>query len=366
MHSRRLQFLSVIIVAWALPVVARAQPLTCGQVVSTDAILTGDLDCSGFPEALILSGEVQLELAGFSLSGAPVGCDDKCTIKGPGTVNGVQDANGAAPGPRSIRLSDATANGQVGSAKRILVTDSVVNGNVTGIIVEMTSSTVNDSTTDPFSREYAVFGERVTLTDVDVSNAADHGVYCARCLVEDSTISGNAGVGIQCEARLEGNPRPVGKVDVYDSLISDNGASGIHCARKARIYRTTIRDNADEGIYVYAEHSQQSDQGVRIFGNVLMSDSTVQGNRWGLTTRKATVRTSSITNNGFAGVKAFRMLLDAATVVDNNTDPQCTGTETCYDLGSDIMPRLLNGSTCDTSYVLSTIPAESWGVCALD
>lgn len=43
---------------------------TCGQAVSGDAMLTGDLDCSAGPDpALDLASGSRLDLAGFTLTG---------------------------------------------------------------------------------------------------------------------------------------------------------------------------------------------------------------------------------------------------------------------------------------------------------
>ncbi len=63
---------------------------TCGQSVSGNAILAGDLDCSAGPDpALDLANGARLSLGGFTLTGHMTGiqCEvGSCKITGPGTV----------------------------------------------------------------------------------------------------------------------------------------------------------------------------------------------------------------------------------------------------------------------------------------
>jgi len=63
---------------------------TCGQSVSGDAMLAGDLDCSAGPDpALDLANGTRLALAGFTLTGNMTGiqCEvGSCKITGPGTI----------------------------------------------------------------------------------------------------------------------------------------------------------------------------------------------------------------------------------------------------------------------------------------
>ncbi len=65
---------------------------TCGQSVSGNAVLAGDLDCSAGPDpALDLMNGTRLSLGGFTLTGktTAIFCEvGSCKITGPGTIQG--------------------------------------------------------------------------------------------------------------------------------------------------------------------------------------------------------------------------------------------------------------------------------------
>jgi hypothetical protein len=86
---------TALCLAWIAHPAAAAPPVevtTCGQVVVGKGTLTGDLDCSGSPDAAVrLENGSQLDLAGFTITADVTGvqCKAGCRVNGPGTIRRV-------------------------------------------------------------------------------------------------------------------------------------------------------------------------------------------------------------------------------------------------------------------------------------
>lgn len=375
---RLLVMLALLPIAGPIAASAQVPANTCGEVLKEDAVLTGDLDCTGFVAALTIA-TARLDLAGFAVTGAPVTCVGSCVVVGPGTIAGVTDDSAQSESyPASIEVDSATVNGNVGWAKRTTITASTVHGRVSGRRATVSSSTVSDSTSE------GILAAKVSVTDSVVRNNARQGIACyGRAYVEGSDVSDNGLAGILCNVRKSGNVavnfRDVGQIEILDSTVDRNGftgtplvntdtSDGIFCARRASVTRTSVRDNKDLGIHVRGERASGANSGqFGAFGAASLVDAVVSGNDGGAYVEtQASALGTSVTGNLRFGVRAGRqMLLDASDVVGNSADPACGTSFTCPDvITTERAPVLRNGASCGTS--LHSPGSETWGVCTLD
>jgi hypothetical protein len=237
--SHRRAFVSFALAAALLammlgrPVTAWAQVEvnTCGQSVSGRAVLTGDLDCTGFAGHAVIVESGRLDLNGFTITGGNfygVACFKSCKIVGPGTIKGSQRQGVTAAGKATIRDVAITGNGQEGvEAGSVEIRDSTITGNGYSGIRADRSVKVRDS---------VITGNAYSGAVVGVLDYIGHGMFeCrkGRMSIGDSTITGN-GLGADCGvswacADLESCPKAPklrGAVTCDTSLVNGSGLPG--------------------------------------------------------------------------------------------------------------------------------------------
>jgi hypothetical protein len=190
---RVVSFGSCLVLFWLSPAAAQTEVTSCGQVVTGNAHLSADLDCTGFegesflPDkpapttvagaAVLVSRKGTLDLQGHSIIGGQFGvyCGTSCTVRG-GTITGATSTGIFAA--KNLTVRNATVSGVGDTAlfvQRILkVYDSTVTGNryVTwfGNTVKLVRSTVTGNT------EHAITGNKIELIDSTVTgNGLDIG-----------------------------------------------------------------------------------------------------------------------------------------------------------------------------------------------
>jgi hypothetical protein len=186
--------LSLVLLCLALPVSAIASvpvPVTtCGQVLTGDGYLTGDLDCSGQTigaASVTLSKTGRLNLGGFTITGSSdpdvfdiVRCEDRCIILGPGTING----------------------GEHGIASR-----AGKSGRVDAIGVTVTGA------------EFGMLVPNLHASQIVVTGNTFEGIRSHKAKIVDSQITGNGGMG----AGVRGDD----VVRLFATTVTGNGAAGV-------------------------------------------------------------------------------------------------------------------------------------------
>jgi hypothetical protein len=161
---------------------------TCGQVVTTNAFLTGDLACGSRGIIAGASG-ITIDLKGFMVFGSPA--EGSYGLLSPG-FDKVTFKNGVV---RNFDIG-VFASG----ADDFAVTDVVATGNNTGITIFGDSGTVKTSTAAAalnLGRGIYIIGDDAKVQSSTVSANFDGlRIVGANARVQSSTVSGNASVGI--------------------------------------------------------------------------------------------------------------------------------------------------------------------------
>jgi hypothetical protein len=257
---------------------ARAQVVVtqCGTLVSSEAVLGADLDCSGscVPAVFIENG-ASLHFNGFTLTGAApsvpscsdpvVQCVGGCTLVGPGTIAG---------GPFGVCASE------YGSCSTYEPRGKLV----------MTDMTVRDT------RRTAVFAGYLRMENCVVSGTGpSRAVHAARSArISTSTIENNGLVGITGT-----------RVRVIGSTIRDNGDDGLSIGNGSKLVDTVVTGNGGYGIYI-------TEGRVKVFGGVIGQNATD-----GVAARKALVEGTTISENGGVGLSVGYGRVADATIVGN-------------------------------------------------
>jgi hypothetical protein len=189
--------LASLVILLASSVSARAQTeiTACGQVVTGDAYLSADLDCSGFdgfvlmpervghvepPEvqgiAIGISRKGRLDLRGHTLVASQFGvfCGRSCTIVGNGGTI------------RSAAVHGVTAE------KTLVITDTTLMDNADTALyvrgqIKATGCTISGS-------DYATwFSNKVSLTSSTVTGNHEFGLSADAITLKDSTVTNNGG-----------------------------------------------------------------------------------------------------------------------------------------------------------------------------
>lgn len=194
---------------------------TCGPVPDGQiGVLTADVLCTP-EEAIQLGRGSTLQMNGHSVSaetptaGVGVLCErGKCAVEGPGEIFGFRDIGIVAL-----------------SSSRLDVRNVVLHDNKLGVL-----------------------GDRVRLTDVELSNGGGCGVIANRLDAVRVTGSGNAEDGMTANA-----------CRLTDVVTSGNARSGVTC-RRVKAVRFTATGNGRFGVYATRP------------GAVKLTDSTLTGN----------------------------------------------------------------------------------------
>jgi hypothetical protein len=257
MKARRLVTLAAMLVS--TPALA-IDISTCDQVVPRGqvGVLIADLDCR--TTAVRLEMGARLRLDGHTIavdSGLGVECRQKrCTIEGPGVIDGKTTADTGIGGHERVRLdvSDVTIQnfefGIFGVARnKANLENVVVDGNALFGLDLQQPSTINASnltvrnTNGPTGRAVHAencVGEDWTITDNLATLNEQSGVACARARIDRLTATGNGGTGVW-----------LGVIGRFrDSTITGNGVGGdgidIVSERRPRLIATTCGRSADK------------------------------------------------------------------------------------------------------------------------
>jgi hypothetical protein len=216
-------------------------PITsCGQVVTTNALLTADLVCTGDGVVVAASG-ITIDLGGHTMRGdrSPghdgiddSGAFDRVTVKN-GVVRNFQSGIYAISHADGFGVSGVVVSGSafgsyvVGDAASI--TSSTFAGNVVGI---------------------DIFGDSASVTATTVAGNDVQGILVTgdALAVKSSTVSGNGASGIS----VEGN-----RASVRSSTLTGNAVDGVDIVGdSASVSSSTAVGDDRDGVFVLGEAAQ--------------------------------------------------------------------------------------------------------------
>lgn len=350
---------AVLVLATGPALAAEIPVTTCGQQIPAvmHAVLMAELSCSSGPGVLLGSGS-SLDLNGFSIIGntaAPqatgVECSAGCRVDGPGTVREFSGTGIHAYGALQVSGVEVRDNASLGlSASAVVISDSLVSGNATGVYASTTASLTNVDVVA--NHATGVNATKVELDGCDVSNNDFYGALAvgggnASVVVRSSTITGNGKSGIyniHYSQPLNGPAKARGRTRVIDSQVTDNAEEGVHAA-VAKVENSSF-DRNETGIYA----------GRAMVRSSSMSDNTenglVVGQRGGSSTG-CKVESSTLNGNGRYGLAGQRNVKVATSQLENNV---------VTDVYSTYLPKLRE-TICGTS---AGNGDGDWDVCTLD
>lgn len=380
---------------------AQTAVVSCGQMVKGDAVLPADLDCSAAPSpALRLGARAHLDLAGHALTG-DVFCVDDCRVTGPGSVIGSLLSTGAGE-HGNLSVSSVIVDGDIYTWHSVALSDSQLSGDIDASRVEGFVA-IDDSTFDEafgfrmiVSRSHGV---RIGGDSARITGSSFENLYCRKCTVWDSDISGG---GIECDQFVytgHGGFAHRGTLALVSSSML-NTVDGILCAQKVTIEGSQLSGNTG-GIWVDG-FSLSPAEFDRVYGRVIIvgseidgggdgeiyarmgvkvSDSNISGQETGVhTSGPIKIRNSTISGNSSFGIESGdgTVKLDNTSVVGNGDHATCYSDippPSCVDILGEGRhpPELVNGSSCGTSLHRnpdypdsSDIAWVPWGVCSAD
>ena len=237
---------------------------TCGQTVTTSAVLTQDLACTG--DGIVVGAEgVTIDLKGFVIRGdrgsGDWGIDnsaghDKLTVKN-GVLRNFERGVYAGSGADKTSISNVIASGNSGYGIYVVgdsasVKSVTASGNSTGVYLEGDQASVK-RTTAAGNTSYGIYlyGPSASIqSSIAVGNGRGIYVYGDSASVKGSTASGNTlypsvSVGIH----VDGNA-----ASIKSSTASGNAAEGIYVwGDEASIQSSTAIGNYDHGIQIHGD-----------------------------------------------------------------------------------------------------------------
>ena len=247
----RMFALSVVTIFFTAPAFAgiAVDVTSCGQYLRPGDVgtLQADIDCSGAPEqcsqanvdscggdpsctdagcaGIMLGNQATVVLNGHTLTSGAVYCVGRCTVVGPGTINGIPANPGGILGRGAIRVSGGVA----------------INGAEFGI---------NSS-----------FG-KVTASDVTISNSTTDGISARFVRALNVQSSNNGRFGIISHTRISAQ-----------DVATNNNVGGILSLRGLRATDVVATGNTEFGVDVAQ-------------GGVVLRDSTLTGNGKDIVTQR--------------------------------------------------------------------------------
>jgi nitrous oxidase accessory protein NosD len=234
----------LLLVALAFPGPATASHVECGDAITQDTTLDGDLACTG-DGLTIAAGDVTLELAGHTIQGAGSGVGVSVPWEGADFAD-VQIRGGTIHGfGTGVRVDEVPD---------VLVAASVLEGNGTGLNCFMSAGC---SIADSVVRDN--FGTGVSMSAIDVGTGRpslvrrnrvhDNEVGLRfsdyRAVVSDNRIEHNRHQGIT--AGLES------LVEILHNRIERNGAQGVLIgadgSTNVTLFANRIERNAADGVF---------------------------------------------------------------------------------------------------------------------
>lgn len=213
---------------------------TCGQVVTTNAVLTADLDCAGDGVVVAASG-ITIDLRGHTLRGdrspGHDGIDDS------GAFDRVTVENGVVRNFESGIYA-------VGHADRVVVSGVVLSGSAYGSYVVGDAASIKSSTFAGNATGIDIFGDSASVAAATVVGNEVQGILVTgdAFALRSSTVSGNGASGIS----VEGN-----QASVRLSTLSGNTGQGIDIVGdSASVSSSTAAGNDGGGVFVFGEAAQ--------------------------------------------------------------------------------------------------------------
>jgi hypothetical protein len=201
---------------------------SCGQTVTTNVYLTGDLDCGSLDGIVVGASGITIDLKGFTLRGDG---SVHYGIYDPGGYDHVSVKNGVL---RNFAFGLDAYNG----ADEISVSGVVASGNGGGIGISGASASVKSSTASGNSGIGIVIdGPSATVQSSIVSGNGFHGIRLSgpSASVKSTSVSGSGASGIYVSGAAP---------SVVSSTVSSNVAFGILVeGAAARIQSSTVVGN---------------------------------------------------------------------------------------------------------------------------
>ncbi len=292
---------------------------TCGQVVTTNAVLTQDLTCPASSGVIVGAAGITIDLKGFTLTG-----DRSPNHYGvlDGSYSGVKVENGVVR-----NFYDGVDAGS--SANSVTVSNVVASGSVlAGIFICCASGSAS-------------------ISSSTVSGNGGDGIIVGgvSARIQSSNASGNAGHGIEISG---------GFASIRSSTASGNGGNGIYATgANASIASSTASGNASSGIVVVGDSAQiksaaasgNAGIGIAVQGDsASIASSTASGNGntgVGVVGSSAAIKGNFTDANGFPtgvsdgagpgiGVVGYTVAPAGANVAHGNDDPsECSPALLC-------------------------------------
>ena len=282
---RKLLALFATVCALALPAgSASAAHVQCGDVITADTTLDGDLTCAG--DGLTIADTLRLDLAGYTIQGAGAGSGIKLGYPAPSDFTGARIQGGTVrdfaygidvDGPRgtaarSMLLEQNVVGFRCNYAPECTITSSEVRRNQIGI-----GFAAVDAGCESGSH---VVGNRVHHNAVGVRYAGCNGT------ISDNRFDRNTELGVSIEDH--------GRVVVSSNTIDHSGDTGVYVWYLATVHvlGNRVTHNAGNGLHLdggtgpYAPEGEIRDNrvvrnggdGVRTT-NVWGGDTVIEGNR---------------------------------------------------------------------------------------
>jgi hypothetical protein len=227
---------------------------TCGQVVTTNAVLTQDLTCA--TDAIVVGASgITVDLHGHTLTGDHVhdgisddGYDHVRIKNGVlrGFYVGVYAVNGAdSTNLSNVVLSGDSIQGAYITGNYVSIASSTVSGNGDhGIYVEGDSASIKSTTASENGQSgILVYGTAAKIASSTVAGNAVHGIWVNgnKASVKSSSAVGNGSTGV----RLVGDSN-----SLTSSTASGNGSGVLIDGSSPSIKSTKAAGNANIGIFV--------------------------------------------------------------------------------------------------------------------
>src|SRR5262245_28141374 len=212
MRPRGSRILAVVVAVVSLTVVSEGHAATlitqCGQVVTTNAVLTQDLDCSGTHGVEVGAAEITIDLQGF-------------TLRGDGTHSGIENS-----GHEKVTIRNGVlrkfAYGVHNIAPQVTVSNVTASENTnSGISVTGASARIHSSVAAR-NVHYGIYisGASARIQSSTATQNLDYGIYVLgdSARIRSSTAPANGGTGIAVDGDA---------ASILSSTAPGNGTIGI-------------------------------------------------------------------------------------------------------------------------------------------
>lgn len=317
----------------AVPKVAQAGDISCGDILFADTLLHEDLNCGGTKGLIIGADGISVDLGGFTVTGTAVGF-----------AHGIDNAGNQTSDPAPGGFDDVTIkNGTISGFEQGIRGVNVLRFTIKDMEVrDQTSSSAIDILR---SVDVTIKDTVVTISVVSTTIEAIRLQSVDGFTVKDVDVTGgNVGVNFACAPC----PDPDGPSNgvVKDSSFTSNG-NGILLAdtTDATVKDNTITGSASTGILVGLGFLA----GFPTITNVTITDNTVTGSGGSgivlVKTDTSKVSANEVTGNGGRGI--VLILSSTGNKISGNTATGNTGNDLEHDGSSS--PNNWKNNICNTS-----------------